>query len=58
MERLHEADRGIISNAITVLRDILAGMDRQSASPVAVQVAEKLLPFFHDVRPGGPRETL
>ncbi|CAM5143677.1 unnamed protein product [Natator depressus] len=48
VERLHEADRGIISNAITVLRDILAGMDRQSASPVAVQVAEKLLPFFHD----------
>ncbi|CAM5122941.1 unnamed protein product [Natator depressus] len=48
MERLHEADRDIISNAITVLRDILAGMDRQSASPVAVQVAEKLLPFFHD----------
>ncbi|CAM5122572.1 unnamed protein product [Natator depressus] len=48
VERLHEADRDIISNAITVLRDILAGMDRQSASPVAVQVAEKLLPFFHD----------
>ncbi|CAM5134248.1 unnamed protein product [Natator depressus] len=48
VERLHEADRGIISNAITVLRDILAGMDRQSASTVAVQVAEKLLPFFHD----------
>ncbi|CAM5134152.1 unnamed protein product [Natator depressus] len=23
-------------------------MDRQTASPVAVQVAEKLLPFFHD----------
>ncbi|CAM5130537.1 unnamed protein product [Natator depressus] len=48
VERLHEADRDIISNAITVLRDILVGMDRQSASPVAVQVAEKLLPFFHD----------
>ncbi|XP_043390806.1 maestro heat-like repeat-containing protein family member 7 [Chelonia mydas] len=48
VERLHEADRGVISNAITVLRDILAGMDRQSASTVAVQVAEKLLPFFHD----------
>ncbi|XP_043390804.1 maestro heat-like repeat-containing protein family member 7 [Chelonia mydas] len=48
VERLHEADRDVISNAITVLRDILAGMDRQSASPVAVQVAEKLLPFFHD----------
>ncbi|CAM5134136.1 unnamed protein product [Natator depressus] len=48
VERLHEADRGVISNAITVLRDILAGMDRQTASPVAVQVAEKLLPFFHD----------
>ncbi|CAM4615719.1 unnamed protein product [Lepidochelys kempii] len=48
VEQLHEADRDVISNAITVLRDILAGMDRQSASPVAVQVAEKLLPFFHD----------
>ncbi|CAM5134272.1 unnamed protein product [Natator depressus] len=48
VERLHEADRGVISYAITVLRDILAGMDRQTASPVAVQVAEKLLPFFHD----------
>ncbi|CAM5130284.1 unnamed protein product [Natator depressus] len=48
VEQLHEADRDIISNAITVLRDILAGMDRQSTSPVAVQVAEKLLPFFHD----------
>ncbi|CAM5143671.1 unnamed protein product, partial [Natator depressus] len=48
VERLHKADRGVISNAITVLRDILAGMNRQSASPVAVQVAEKLLPFFHD----------
>ncbi|CAM5130576.1 unnamed protein product [Natator depressus] len=48
VERLHEADRDIISNAITVLRDILAGMDRQSASPVAVQLAEKLLPFLHD----------
>ncbi|CAM4619997.1 unnamed protein product [Lepidochelys kempii] len=48
VEQLHEADRDVISNAITVLRDILAGMDRQSASPVAVRVAEKLLPFFHD----------
>ncbi|CAM5130223.1 unnamed protein product [Natator depressus] len=48
VERLHEAHRDIISNAIAVLRDILAGMDRQSASPMAVQVAEKLLPFFHD----------
>ncbi|CAM5173434.1 unnamed protein product [Eretmochelys imbricata] len=48
VEQLHEADRDVISNAITVLRDILAGMDRQSASPMAVQVAEKLLPFFHD----------
>ncbi|CAM4318232.1 unnamed protein product [Lepidochelys olivacea] len=48
VEQLHGADRDIISNAITVLRDILTGMDRQSASPVAVRVAEKLLPFFHD----------
>ncbi|CAM4616649.1 unnamed protein product [Lepidochelys kempii] len=48
VEQLHEADRDVISNVITVLRDILAGMDRQSASPVAVRVAEKLLPFFHD----------
>ncbi|XP_074978769.1 maestro heat-like repeat-containing protein family member 7 [Caretta caretta] len=48
VEQLHEADRDVISNAITVLKDILTGMDRQSASPVAVQVAEKLLPFFHD----------
>ncbi|CAM4687863.1 unnamed protein product [Lepidochelys olivacea] len=48
VEQLHGADRDVISNAITVLRDILAGMDRQSTSPVAVQVAEKLLPFFHD----------
>ncbi|CAM4671182.1 unnamed protein product [Lepidochelys olivacea] len=48
VEQLHKADRDVISNAITVLRDILAGMDRQSASPVAVRVAEKLLPFFHD----------
>ncbi|CAM5172941.1 unnamed protein product [Eretmochelys imbricata] len=48
VEQLHEADRDVISNAITVLRDILAGMDRKSASPMAVQVAEKLLPFFHD----------
>ncbi|CAM5172903.1 unnamed protein product [Eretmochelys imbricata] len=48
VEQLHEADRDVISNAITVLRDILAGMDRQSASPMAVRVAEKLLPFFHD----------
>ncbi|CAM4616839.1 unnamed protein product [Lepidochelys kempii] len=48
VEQLHEADTDVISNAITVLRDILAGMDRQSASPVAVRVAEKLLPFFHD----------
>ncbi|CAM4671231.1 unnamed protein product [Lepidochelys olivacea] len=47
-ERLNEADRDVISNAITVLRDILTGMDRQSASPMAVRVAEKLLPFFHD----------
>ncbi|CAM4702035.1 unnamed protein product [Caretta caretta] len=48
VEQLHGADRDVISNAITVLRDILAGMDRQSASPVAVRVAKKLLPFFHD----------
>ncbi|CAM5172965.1 unnamed protein product [Eretmochelys imbricata] len=48
VEQLHEADRDVISNAITVLRDILAGMDRKSASPIAVQVAEKFLPFFHD----------
>ncbi|CAM4318177.1 unnamed protein product [Lepidochelys olivacea] len=48
MEQLHEADRDVISNTITVLKNILAGMDRQSASPMAVRVAEKLLPFFHD----------
>ncbi|CAM4620005.1 unnamed protein product [Lepidochelys kempii] len=48
VEQLNEADRDVISNAITVLRDILTGMDRQSASPMAVRVAEKLLPFFHD----------
>ncbi|CAM4671518.1 unnamed protein product [Lepidochelys olivacea] len=57
VEQLHEADRDVISNAITVLRDILAGMDRQSASPVAVRVAEKLLPFFHDGPPTSPALT-
>ncbi|TFK00726.1 urotensin-2 receptor-like [Platysternon megacephalum] len=48
LERLHEADRELIAKAITVLNLILTGMDRQSASPMAVQVAEKLLPFCYD----------
>ncbi|CAM4683002.1 unnamed protein product [Lepidochelys olivacea] len=48
----------IIAKAITVLNLILTGLDRQRTSPAAMQVAEKLLPFFDDVRPDGPRETL
>ncbi|XP_053881252.1 maestro heat-like repeat-containing protein family member 7 [Malaclemys terrapin pileata] len=49
LEQLQEVDRDIIAEAITVLKNILAGMDRQSASRAAVQVAEKLLPFIDDV---------
>ncbi|XP_065450141.1 maestro heat-like repeat-containing protein family member 7 [Chrysemys picta bellii] len=49
LEQLQEIDRDIIAEAITVLKNILAGMDRQSASRAAVQVAEKLLPFIDDV---------
>ncbi|CAM2107560.1 unnamed protein product [Caretta caretta] len=48
----------IIAKAITVLNLILTGLDRQRTSPAAMQVAEKLLLFFDDVRPDGPRETL
>ncbi|CAM2107477.1 unnamed protein product [Caretta caretta] len=55
---LHEADRDVIAKAITDLNLIFTGTDRESTSPAAVQVAEKLLPFFDDVRPGGPWETL
>ncbi|XP_065435323.1 maestro heat-like repeat-containing protein family member 7 isoform X2 [Chrysemys picta bellii] len=49
LEQLQEVDRDIIAEAITVLKNILASMDRQSASRAAVQVAEKLLPFIDDV---------
>ncbi|XP_044871572.1 maestro heat-like repeat-containing protein family member 7 [Mauremys mutica] len=49
LERLQEVDRDIISKAIAVLKHLLAGMDRQSASRAAVQVAEQLLPLFDDV---------
>ncbi|XP_065435546.1 maestro heat-like repeat-containing protein family member 6 [Chrysemys picta bellii] len=49
LEQLQEVDRDIIAEAITVLKNILADMDRQSASRAAVQVAEKLLPFIDDV---------
>ncbi|XP_075766290.1 maestro heat-like repeat-containing protein family member 7 isoform X3 [Pelodiscus sinensis] len=45
-ERLREADRGVITKAIGVLKLILTSLDRQSASPAAVQVAERLLPLF------------
>ncbi|EMP28468.1 hypothetical protein UY3_14421 [Chelonia mydas] len=47
----------IIAKAITILNLILTGLDRQSTSPAAMQVAEELLPFFDDVRPDGLRET-
>ncbi|XP_039394353.1 maestro heat-like repeat-containing protein family member 7 isoform X3 [Mauremys reevesii] len=56
LERLQEVDRDLIRKAITVLKHLLAGMDRQSASCAAVQVAAQLLPLFHDVRPGSSQE--
>ncbi|XP_039363242.1 maestro heat-like repeat-containing protein family member 7 isoform X3 [Mauremys reevesii] len=56
LERLQEADRDLIRKAIAVLKHLLAGMDRQSASHAAVQVAAQLLPLFHDVRPGSSQE--
>ncbi|XP_039375076.1 maestro heat-like repeat-containing protein family member 7 [Mauremys reevesii] len=49
LERLQEVDRALIHKAIAVLKHLLAGMDRQSASCAAVQVAEQLLPLFDDV---------
>ncbi|XP_044871822.1 maestro heat-like repeat-containing protein family member 7 [Mauremys mutica] len=49
LERLQEVDRDLIRKAIAVLKHLLAGMDRQSASCAAVQVAEQLLPLFDDV---------
>ncbi|XP_039375084.1 maestro heat-like repeat-containing protein family member 7 isoform X4 [Mauremys reevesii] len=49
LERLQEVDRALIRKAIAVLKHLLAGMDRQSASCAAVQVAEQLLPLFDDV---------
>ncbi|XP_039373521.1 uncharacterized protein LOC120392931 isoform X2 [Mauremys reevesii] len=56
LERLQEVDRDLIRKAIAVLKHLLAGMDRQSASCAAVQVAVQLLPLFHDVRPGSSQE--
>ncbi|XP_039390312.1 maestro heat-like repeat-containing protein family member 7 [Mauremys reevesii] len=56
LERLQEVDRDLIRKAIAVLKHLLAGMDRQSASCAAVQVAAQLLPLFHDVRPGSSQE--
>ncbi|XP_039391960.1 maestro heat-like repeat-containing protein family member 7 [Mauremys reevesii] len=49
LERLQEVDRALIRKAIAVLKHLLTGMDRQSASCAAVQVAEQLLPLFDDV---------
>ncbi|XP_044871564.1 maestro heat-like repeat-containing protein family member 7 isoform X6 [Mauremys mutica] len=56
LERLQEVDRDLIHKAIAVLKHLLPGMDRQSASRVAVQVAAQLLPLFDDVRPGSSQE--
>ncbi|XP_044871575.1 maestro heat-like repeat-containing protein family member 7 [Mauremys mutica] len=47
--KLQEVDRDLITKAIAVLKHLLTGMDRQSASRAAVQVAEQLLPLFDDV---------
>ncbi|XP_067387535.1 maestro heat-like repeat-containing protein family member 7 [Emydura macquarii macquarii] len=47
-ERLYETDRDVIAKAIAVLKLILTSLDRQSASPAAVQVAQRLLLFFDD----------
>ncbi|XP_044870535.1 maestro heat-like repeat-containing protein family member 7 [Mauremys mutica] len=46
LERLQEVDRDLTHKAIAVLKHLLPGMDRQSASRVAVQVAAQLLPLF------------
>ncbi|XP_044869418.1 maestro heat-like repeat-containing protein family member 7 isoform X2 [Mauremys mutica] len=56
LERLQEVDRDLTHKAIAVLKHLLPGMDRQSASRVAVQVAAQLLPLFDYVRPGSSQE--
>ncbi|XP_064380483.1 maestro heat-like repeat-containing protein family member 7 isoform X3 [Dromaius novaehollandiae] len=55
MERLHDADRDINVKALCILRNVLHHMERERAGPVALQLAEKLLPLFDDVRPVSSR---
>ncbi|OPJ75763.1 hypothetical protein AV530_011929 [Patagioenas fasciata monilis] len=42
--------KGVTMKALVVFRHLMAQLEREEASPIAVQLAEFVLPFFDDVR--------
>lgn len=50
MEAQQNANTGNKIKALLVFRNVLGHMKRKEASPTALQLAEKLLPLFDDVR--------
>lgn len=50
METQQNANTDNKIKALLVFRNVLGHMKRKEASPTALQLAEKLLPLFDDVR--------
>lgn len=57
MQQLQDADGDISMKALTVLRNALRLADGQVAGPIALQLPERLLPLFENVRLVGKREV-
>lgn len=56
MEVFQEGDTDIKMKALLVFRNMMGHLKRKEASPIAVQLAEKLLRLFDDVRLMGETE--
>ena len=50
MEVLQDGNQDLKMKALVVFRNVMAHLKRKEASPIAVQLVEKLLPLFAEVR--------
>ena len=50
LEQLQDVDRDIVTKALVVLSHVVHVMAGERVSRIAVQLLEKLLPLFDDVR--------
>ena len=57
MEVLQKGDEHIKTKALVVIQNIMGRLKKREASSVAVQLAEKLLPLFDEVRLMGQPES-